>query len=78
MSTLRKAIEDSPVGAACRPYYSVPISDQKSKTIISRGNLEDVYVVWSDTGNFIHLLDDCERYKIQGRDDWEPVGVKGD
>lgn len=74
--TLQKALQESPVCAAMRPYYSTPIAEEKSKTIISRGNLEDVYVVWSDSGNFVHQLDDSERYKVQGREDWEPVGVK--
>ncbi len=77
--TLQKALQLSPICAAKRPYYSMPVDGQEpSKTIISRGNLEDVYVVWTDNGNFVHQLDDRERYKVQGREDWEPVGKKSE
>ncbi len=73
---IEDALAASIINAAYAPYYLGETS-LRQKLIISFGNLGYVYVVWSDSKEYLYDLRDYEQYKVDNRDDWEPVGPVG-
>lgn len=74
---LEEALSLSKVNSAWRPYYIGPADPNWDKQIVSRGNLEDIFVIYADTKKFYMELPEAQWNKVQGMNDWEPVAPIG-
>lgn len=65
---LRKALEESPIGAAERPY-----GDDSGNRVVLIGNTQDVFIADAH-GDFVREVTEEDKHRVVGHDDWKPIG----